>query len=234
MSRPRRSREEMLEGGEDREEEVYYGIRRSRRATSWEYRDSSSLTPAQVMEQEVYYNMAEDVLLKSMHLLNIITAIFLAYESFKARIGRWQSLGGRVGAAAAISGAREKMEKLKEKIDRLLFLLSWFRSYGEMALLYAEDITVYVRRRNRFQPPRNRTLNEISRRDCYTWFGHLPDDLRQLYIHWRIPESFTIERSRNTFTGEECFLIFMYHMIQGTHSRRWRRIFLGEIRGTCQ
>jgi hypothetical protein len=41
------------------EPEIQYGIRRSRRGTSYEYRDSSSLAPAERMEQETYYNAAE-------------------------------------------------------------------------------------------------------------------------------------------------------------------------------
>ncbi len=52
----RKQREENIEN--NIEDEIKYGIRGSRRGTSWIYRDSSSLTPAQVMEQEVYCNTA--------------------------------------------------------------------------------------------------------------------------------------------------------------------------------
>jgi hypothetical protein len=38
---------------------IQYGYRRSRKRTSYEYRGSSSLTPAQIMEQETYYRYAE-------------------------------------------------------------------------------------------------------------------------------------------------------------------------------
>ncbi len=46
---------------ENDDDEVQYGYRRSRRRTSYEYRGSSSLTPAQIMEQETYYRYAEVV-----------------------------------------------------------------------------------------------------------------------------------------------------------------------------
>jgi len=53
MSNPRRrDRDHFLGGNEDEEEIVQYGIRRTRRATSIGFRGSSSLSPAQIMEQE--------------------------------------------------------------------------------------------------------------------------------------------------------------------------------------
>ncbi len=55
--------------GIDGIEEIEYGLRRSRRNTSWEYRDSSSLSPAQRMEQELYYHVAEDCLDLSISIL---------------------------------------------------------------------------------------------------------------------------------------------------------------------
>jgi hypothetical protein len=44
------------ENGDDK---VQYGYCRSRWRTSYEYRGSSLLTPAQIMEQETYYRYAE-------------------------------------------------------------------------------------------------------------------------------------------------------------------------------
>ncbi len=39
----------------DDDADIQYGYRRFRRSTSYEYRGSSLLTPAQIMEQETYY-----------------------------------------------------------------------------------------------------------------------------------------------------------------------------------
>jgi hypothetical protein len=63
---------------DDDEEEIEYGFRPSRQATSFQYRDFSSLLPAQVMEQEVYYLFAEDALERGTlmaHLLFLILGI---------------------------------------------------------------------------------------------------------------------------------------------------------------
>ena len=60
MFQSRCPREEFLGGSGDEEDEIQYGVRRSRRNTTFEYRDSSSLTPAQFMEQEVYFDRAEE------------------------------------------------------------------------------------------------------------------------------------------------------------------------------
>jgi hypothetical protein len=52
----RQGGQERLQAGaveDDDEEEIEYGFCRSRRATSFQNRDSSSLSPAQVMQQEV-------------------------------------------------------------------------------------------------------------------------------------------------------------------------------------
>jgi hypothetical protein len=88
-------------------------------------------------------------------------------------------------------------------------------AYGELALLYAEDLSIYVRRRHQFLPERYRTIDEISQRDCYTFFGINPAQLRLLYRHWRIPNEFR-SPSRHVFTGEECFIIYLYHLLRGS------------------
>ncbi len=48
--------------GDNFMQEVEYGISQSQMNTSWVYRDSSSLMPAQRLEQEVYYHTAKDIL----------------------------------------------------------------------------------------------------------------------------------------------------------------------------
>lgn len=81
---------------DDEEEEVVYGIRRSRRATTWEYRDSSAVDPAQRMEQDVHYSTAEDLLQQSFMILSIIASLFTAREYLLLIIRRWQAMGGRI------------------------------------------------------------------------------------------------------------------------------------------
>ena len=87
MSGSRRDREEL--GGEDPddEENVQYGVRRSRRTTSREHRPSSTLTPAQIMEQEVYYESAEEALERSLILAQIIGLLLIMYNHLNRMVG---------------------------------------------------------------------------------------------------------------------------------------------------
>jgi hypothetical protein len=65
----------------------------------------------------------------------------------------------------------------------------WIMAIAEMAYLYVEDLTVFARRRVQFGPKRNRTIDDISDEDCYTWFGIADrDDMRILIRHLRIPQ----------------------------------------------
>ena len=68
MPNSSRRRERETSNEDDEEAQIEYGIRRSRRATSFKYRNSSSLSMAQIMEQEVYYTHAEDALAQSLYI----------------------------------------------------------------------------------------------------------------------------------------------------------------------
>jgi hypothetical protein len=174
------------ENGDDK---VQYGYRRSRRRTSYEYRGSSSLTPAQIMEQETYYRYAEVVVWRVSYLLQLILLHQASYVSLRATIGRWS---GIAGMAEAIVSAWEKMQKIMNAVTRLFFIARWIRAHGEIALLYAEDLTAFIRRRHRFGPHCYRRIDDVPYQDCYTWFGQYPHNLRRLYVHLRVPDSFTL------------------------------------------
>ena len=213
MPNSSRRRERETSNEDDEEARIEYGIRRSRRATSFEYRDSSSLSPAQIMEQEVYYTHAEDALAQSLYLAQVIALLLTPYHYFSSMMNNWQRHGNI--ASDVISDVQEKLCQIKERIETMLFLVRWIISYGELSLLYAEDITIFIRRRNRFQPPRFRRIEEINRQDCYIWFGLNPHDLMRLFWSWRCPDVLRTS-DRHVFTGEECFIIFLFHMIKGT------------------
>ncbi len=57
---------------------------------------------------------------------------------------------------------RAKMKDIKECVETLFFHIRWILAHGEIALLYAEDLSVYVRRRHRFHPADHRKLGDIS------------------------------------------------------------------------
>ncbi len=56
----------------DDDADIQYGYRRSWQRTSYEYRGSSSLTPAQIIEQEIYYRYAEVAVQRVTYILQLI------------------------------------------------------------------------------------------------------------------------------------------------------------------
>ena len=54
------------------------------------------------------------------------------------------------------------MKDIKECVETLFFHIRQILALGEIVLLYAEDLSVYVRRRHRFHPADHTKLNDIS------------------------------------------------------------------------
>ncbi len=214
--------------GIDGIKEIEYGLRCSRRNTSWEYRDSSSLSPAQRMEQELYYHVAEDCLELSMSillkisLLSIISTLWekitdLQYYNFQH-------------SQSYLMKRKITQANMQDAIEKMLFLYTWIKSIGELALLYAEDLTIFVRFHNQFLPQKYCYLHEIDRGLCYSWFGQNPYNIQCLYLHWRVRDTFR-SPSRHVFGGEECFIVFLHHMIQGkSFTSMARELFGGDPR----
>ncbi len=150
MARPRCGREELYEnnngkdGGHkvDDKEEVQYGICQSRHATSYYYRDSSSLSPAQIMEQEVYYQTAEDAIMEYVLLAHLIVLVLAVYIHYHAIVYQWQRIGDAI--ADAVVAVQAKMQHIKNEIKNLLLVFTWMEAHGELALLYAENLSVFV------------------------------------------------------------------------------------------
>ncbi len=128
---------------QDDVDETEYGIRRTRRNTAWVYRDSSSLTPAQIMEQEVYYQSAEDALYLCLQIIQMISLISLGLQAIRNIIQSFQYF--HQTPSTYFLHYCQEFSTSKQAIHHLMFLLSWVRSYGEIAILYAEDLTVFIR-----------------------------------------------------------------------------------------
>ncbi len=86
---------------------------------------------------------------------------------------------------------RSKMQSIKDCVERLFILLRWILAHGEIALLYAEDLTMYVCRRHQFHPADHRRLDDISEQDCFTWFSQNHANILCLLLHLRVPDTFT-------------------------------------------
>ena len=71
------------------EDELEYGYRDSRQRTSYKQRGSCSLTPAQIMEQETYYDYAMMDIEQSMYFLFLIILHRAVYASLCLLVGQW-------------------------------------------------------------------------------------------------------------------------------------------------
>lgn len=215
-------------GGDDEEEEIQYGFRRARRDTSYHYRDSSSLSPAQMMEREACYQFAMDILNELILMIQIMSLVFTMHTRNQAILRRLLIIGDAV--AGQIAAAQARIQYFKDKMETLIAIFTWLKANGELALLRAEDLSIFIRRKNRFHPPRYRRIQDISRQDCYSWYGLSNYNLQRLFEHWRVPETLTTS-SRHSYHGEECFLVMLYHMIKGSmFTDMARNIFGGDPR----
>mmetsp|Transcript_28004 Transcript_28004/g.41802 ORF Transcript_28004/g.41802 Transcript_28004/m.41802 type:complete len:146 (+) Transcript_28004:152-589(+) len=112
---------DLEDGNGDEEERVEYGIRRARRDVAWEYRDSSSLSALEVLEQDVYFNFAVRMTEHSMLFLHTITFLFGYIRIVNALIDSWSVCGDIM--TRAISHGRRVITRCKETIHRLHYYL---------------------------------------------------------------------------------------------------------------
>lgn len=125
-----------------------------------------------------------------------------------------------------------RVTDLRKVFTYLMFLLTWLRSRGEIALLHAEDLRYFWRsRKQRFNPERYHSIADFSSADTDVWFCCTPHQLQLLLTHWRVPPTFRYPGNGQVFTGEACLVIFHFHLIQGTAFRAMaRHPFGGEPR----
>jgi hypothetical protein len=159
----------------DDSDELEYGYRRSRRRTSYENRGSSSLTPAQIMEQETYYRYAEEAVERVVFILHLVLLHQASYVALRSLVRRWSGVSAANVARSVVETARAKMKRMLDAVHHLLFVLRWIRALGEIALLHAEDLTVFIpRRQNRFGPLRCRRIDDLPYQDCYVVWSLSP------------------------------------------------------------
>ena len=105
---------------DNEEERIIFGFRRARQATSYHNRDSSSLFPAQFMEQEVYYAASEESLFRSTHMAHLISLLVIIHTNYSTMIEQWQRLGNIM--TDTILEMRDKTRMIQIGIEILLFL----------------------------------------------------------------------------------------------------------------
>jgi DDE superfamily endonuclease len=217
-----------MEGGidDDEEEELEYGYRDTRNRTSHQHRVSSSLTPAQIMEQENMYDHLTIAHNMGMYGLQLLILINERCRHLLFIISEYSSVGGAV-VARYIESIQAHIQHLNYSRDIIFLVIWWIIGFGELALLRFEDLSIYVRRRNRFQPKRNRSIAEINDQDCYSWFGQSVENMEHLMVCLRIQEEFVHSTTRTRYTGEECFLVWLFHLKRGMYFTDMARLVFG-------
>jgi hypothetical protein len=179
------------------------------------------------MEQETYYRYAEEAVERVVFILHLVLLHQASYVALRSLVGRWSGVSV-ANVASVVETARAKMKRMLDVVHHLLFVLRWIRALGEIALLHAEDLTVFIRRRHdRFGLLRCRRIDDLPYQDCYTWFGHYPHNLHRLHWQLRVPQSFTEPRRGQMFSGEECFLVYLYHLTKGAPFTEMARFVFG-------
>jgi len=120
------------------------------------------------MEQETYYRYAEEAVERVVFILHLVLLILhkASYVALRSLVGRWSGVSV-ANVASVVKTARAKMKWMLDAVHHLLFVLRWIWALGEIALLHAEDLTVFIRRRqNRFGPLRCRRIDDLPYQDC--------------------------------------------------------------------
>ena len=66
----------------DDDNDYIYGFRQSRYNTTYEHRHPSSLSPAQTMEQEMYYVIAENFTAQAHHVAALTAGVYHVYNRY--------------------------------------------------------------------------------------------------------------------------------------------------------
>ena len=182
-SRPSNDADDEDSAGSD---DVEYGIRRARRDTTFLHRDSSSLYPSQFLEVEYFLAAAQHSLVMTMTSVHLLVEYVSLFHHVSRLLALWEGISSP--PIVVLQKLRGPVDTIKENAAHLTHMITWVRSHGEVALLYAGDLIYFVReRRQRFQPKNYRHLSEILRSDYDIWFGLTPFQLRKLFKHLMIP-----------------------------------------------
>jgi hypothetical protein len=126
------------------------------------------------------------------------------------------------------SAIQPKTQGIKECTETLFFHIRWILAHGEILLLYAEDLSVYLWRRNQFHPADHRNLDDFLETDCYTWFSQNHENMHHLLIHLRVPDTLIHQSNGAIYSGEACFLVYLYHITKGTPFTKMAHFVFGD------
>ena len=94
-----------------------YGICQSRRSTNYYHRNSSSLTPIQMMTQEICYNTAENFHWHSIIIARLIACLLVIYNRLNTTLSAYHHL------ATENIMARDLRDKIQKIVKRLHLIM---------------------------------------------------------------------------------------------------------------
>ena len=95
------------------------------------------------MEQETYYRYAEEAVERVVFILHLVLLHQASYVALRSLVGQWCGVSV-ANVASVVETARVKMKQMLDAVHHLLFVLRWIQALGEIALLHAEDLTVFI------------------------------------------------------------------------------------------
>ena len=121
----------------------------SRRNVSWEYREARALAPLQFMKLEMYYHIANHMMSIGLYLGHVIVLIATLHQRYGAMLTRLESSGMVDVLSRSIERLRQLVKRSKDTLEMISFLMTWILSYGELAMLFVEDLSFYTPRTHR-------------------------------------------------------------------------------------
>jgi hypothetical protein len=112
---------------------------------------------------------------------HLLVLLLGTYNQLHATIIRWIVSNDYIAAAV-----HAQFFCIKSMIKQLILCVTRTKAYGEFALLYAEDLSVFIPQRHQFDAHRFWKIDAINQQDCYVWFGLNPNDLRWLFTSLQI------------------------------------------------
>ena len=92
--------------------------------------------------------------------------------------------------------------------------------FKEILYFYKDDIPTQD-----IPARKNRKIDDWSEDDCLTFFRFSKDELRQLLVYWRVPETLVFLTSRHVCTGEEAMLLYLHFLAHGNTYRIMQETF---------
>ena len=117
----RRNLDDMRGGADadDSGEELQYGLWNTQQRMAYKHRGTSSLTPAQVMDQQTHYGYAWMSLFQALQVFQLVLLLLASFSCL-----RWYVDGaGNSISILTTNMIRSKMQSIKEYAEKLLFHL---------------------------------------------------------------------------------------------------------------